>query len=95
VKTDILRGREALAKVELAPEIDKFNQAFASRDEKYIKLKTEIPVRLLYHTVYFDRAGKLRFQADAYGWDDDVAGALGLRRHAGRRPRIEVGDVGP
>jgi murein L,D-transpeptidase YcbB/YkuD len=75
--------------------IDKFAEALASRDEKYIKLKTEIPVRLLYHTVYFDRAGKLRFQADAYGRDDDVAGALGLRRHAGRRSSIHVEDVGP
>ena len=75
--------------------IDKFYEAIASRDEKYIKLKTEIPVRLLYHTVFVDRAGKLRFKADAYGLDDDVAGALGLRRHAGRRPRIHVEDVGP
>jgi murein L,D-transpeptidase YcbB/YkuD len=75
--------------------IDKFNEAFASRDEKYIKLKTEIAVRLLYHTVYFERSGKLRFQADAYGRDDDVAAALGLRRRDGRRPRIQVEDVGP
>lgn len=43
----------------------------------FVDLGTEIPVRLLYHTVYLDNGG-LVFGADPYGWDAKVAEALGL-----------------
>lgn len=43
----------------------------------YINLDRQIPVRLLYQTVYLDN-GRLTFAPDAYGWDAAVAEGLGL-----------------
>jgi len=74
---------------------DKFQEALASGDEKWVKLRTEIPVRLLYHTAFFD-GGRVQFRPDVYGWDDDVAMALGLVRGAARKPyQAQGGDIGP
>ena len=55
------------------------SEALASGDESYVKLKSEIPVRLLYHTAFWDGA-RVQFRPDVYGWDDDVAAAIGLVR---------------
>jgi murein L,D-transpeptidase YcbB/YkuD len=72
-----------------------FQKALASGDESYVKLKTEIPVRLLYHTAFFD-GGRVQFRPDVYGWDDDVAMALGLVRGGPRKTVQQQGeDVGP
>jgi murein L,D-transpeptidase YcbB/YkuD len=74
---------------------DQFQEAMASGEEKWVKLKTQIPVRLLYHTAFFD-AGRVQFRPDVYGWDDDVAMALGLVRGAPRQAFQAQGeDVGP
>jgi murein L,D-transpeptidase YcbB/YkuD len=74
---------------------DKFQEAMASGDEKWVKLKTEIPVRLLYHTAFFD-GRRIQFRPDVYGWDDDVAMALGLVRGNPREPYQRQGeDIGP
>jgi murein L,D-transpeptidase YcbB/YkuD len=74
---------------------DKFQQALTSGNESYVKLKTEIPVRMLYHTAFFD-AGRVQFRPDVYGWDDDVAMALGLVRGAPRKAMQQQGeDIGP
>ena len=74
---------------------DKFEEAMASGEEKWVKLKTEIPVRLLYHTAFLD-GGRVQFRPDVYGWDDDVAAALGLVRGAGRKTQEQqAGDIGP
>ena len=74
---------------------DKFQQAMASGDETWVKLKTEIPVRLLYHTAFLD-GGRVQFRPDVYGWDDDVAGALGLVRGGPRKAAQQQGqDIGP
>jgi murein L,D-transpeptidase YcbB/YkuD len=74
---------------------DQFREALASGDEKWVKLKTEIPVRLLYHTAFFDGA-RVQFRPDVYGWDDDVAMALGLVRGGPRRTVQHQGeDIGP
>ena len=65
-------------------------------DERYTRLKRQIPVRLLYRTAYYD-GGVVRLVPDIYGWDDPIAAKLGLgavpprRRQAGR---LGV-DVGP
>ena len=73
----------------------KFEEALASGEETWVKLKTEIPVRLLYHTAYYD-GGRVHFRPDVYGWDDDVAMALGLVRGSARRPlEKQPEDVGP
>ena len=75
--------------------LDKFNEGLASGKESYVKLKREIPVRLLYHTAFFD-GSKVQFRHDAYGWDDEVARALGLEVGPPRRKlEHQRGDVGP
>lgn len=68
--------------------------ALASGDEKWVKLNTEIPVRMLYHTAYWD-GSRIEFRPDVYGWDDDVAAALGLIRGILRRPVQKSQDIGP
>ena len=75
--------------------LPKFQESMASGDEKFVKLRTEIPVRLMYHSAFFDGA-KVQFRPDIYGWDDPVAAALGLGRVRARPSfkRFE-GDVGP
>ena len=74
---------------------DQFQEAMAGGEEKWVKLKTRIPVRLLYHTAYFDN-GRVHFRPDVYGSDDDVAMALGLVRGAPRQAYQAQGeDVGP
>lgn len=72
----------------------KFDRALASGDESFVKLNKEFPVRLLYHTAFLD-GGKVHFRADAYGWDDRVAVALGMAERAGRRFRSTIRDIGP
>jgi murein L,D-transpeptidase YcbB/YkuD len=46
-------------------------------DETFIKLPDPIPVRLLYQTAFWD-GSNVQFRQDVYGWDDNVAKALGL-----------------
>jgi murein L,D-transpeptidase YcbB/YkuD len=75
--------------------MDAFRKGMASGDETFVKLKTEIPVRLLYHTAFFD-GGKVQFRPDVYGWDDNVAMALGLvRGRAHKMFKPEGEDIGP
>jgi murein L,D-transpeptidase YcbB/YkuD len=72
-----------------------FQEAMASGEEKWVKLKTRIPVRLLYHTTFFD-GSRVQFRPDVYGWDDDVAMALGLVRGGPRKAVQQQGeDIGP
>ena len=75
--------------------LPKFQEAMAKEDETFVKMKTEVPVRLLYHTAFMDK-GQLTFVDDVYGWDDDVAYALGYVRKPPRaKQKYEGGDVGP
>lgn len=72
-----------------------FMTGLAKGDESFVKLKQQIPVRLLYRTAYYD-GSMVRLVPDIYGWDDPIAAKLGLgavppRRRAGR---LNV-DVGP
>ena len=73
---------------------DKFQQAMAGQQEAWVKLKSPIPVRLLYHTAFWD-GSRLQFRPDVYGWDDDVAAALGLVRGVSWQPVQQSGDIGP
>jgi murein L,D-transpeptidase YcbB/YkuD len=73
---------------------DKFQEALSGGEEKWVKLKTETPVRLLYHTAFWD-GSRVQFRPDVYGWDEDVGRALGLVTGFPRR-KIEQGpDLGP
>jgi murein L,D-transpeptidase YcbB/YkuD len=75
--------------------LTEFEEALIDGDEEYVSLKTKIPVRLLYHTVFWD-GSRVQFRQDVYGWDDDVAAAIGLVRSAARKPhRHRPGDIGP
>jgi L,D-transpeptidase YcbB len=65
-------------------------------DEAFVKLPDPIPVRLLYETAFWD-GSNVQFRPDVYGWDDNVAKALGLEPGPPRKiPQPESGnDVGP
>lgn len=73
---------------------DKFQEGLASGDENYVKLRREIPVRMLYHTAFWD-GRKVAFVPDIYGWDDDVARAMKLERGQPRPKFHRQEDVGP
>jgi murein L,D-transpeptidase YcbB/YkuD len=75
--------------------LDKFEEALASGKETFVDLKQDIPVRLMYHTAYVGDDGRIRFAADVYGWDNDVAAALGYPTKARAEFKAKGGDVGP
>ena len=74
---------------------DKFSEAMATGKETFVKLNHEIPVRLMYHTAYLGTAGRLHFAADVYGWDNDVAPALGYPSMGPSGVKTKSTDVGP
>ena len=76
-------------------KLEDFEKALAKGEETPVQLAKPIPVRLLYHTAYFD-GSRVLFRTDPYGWDETLAQALGLGGEP-LRPRVatHVGDVGP
>jgi murein L,D-transpeptidase YcbB/YkuD len=76
--------------------LDEFQQAMQKDDETFIKLPHEIPVRLLYQTAFWD-GSNVQFRQDVYGWDDNVAKALGLAPGPPQKiPQPESSDdIGP
>jgi murein L,D-transpeptidase YcbB/YkuD len=66
--------------------LDQFQKAMQGDNETFIKLPTPIPVRLIYETAFWD-GSNVQFRQDVYGWDDNVAKALGLE--AGPPQKIE------
>ena len=80
---------------EQAGVLDKFNEAKATGDEKFVELPNQLPVRLMYHTAFVGPDGKVRFVEDVYGWDNEVAAALGYERRQRAQPRHSGSDVGP
>lgn len=75
--------------------LDKFDEALASGEEEFVDLETEIPVRLLYHTAFVGSDGRIGFVEDVYGWDNDVAAALGYERRQPKPVKRRAADVGP
>ena len=73
---------------------DKFEKAMASQQESFVKLPKPITVRLLYQTAFWD-GSRIQFRPDVYGWDDNVAAALGLVRGVKWQPVQQSGDIGP
>jgi murein L,D-transpeptidase YcbB/YkuD len=73
-----------------------FQEAMMKTDQEgYVKLKKEVPVRLMYRTAFVDD-GQVKLVEDIYGWDDDVGYALGYVRRPPRARQKQVGgDVGP
>lgn len=72
-----------------------FERALATGDETPVALPRPIPVRLLYHTAFLDEAGRIAFRSDAYGWDDKLAGVLGLEVGQRRGAPVHVSLPGP
>ena len=76
--------------------LDQFQKAMQTGEETFVKLPNEIPVRLLYHTAFWD-GSRIQFRPDVYGWDENVAKALELA--PGPPRKIEQpessDDVGP
>jgi murein L,D-transpeptidase YcbB/YkuD len=76
--------------------LDEFQRAMQKDDESFIKLPNPIPVRLLYETAFWD-GSNVQFRQDVYGWDDNLAKALGLAPGPPRKiPQPESSDdIGP
>jgi len=76
---------------------DEFQQAMQKEgDQIFVKMPKNLPVRLLYQTVFWDGSG-IRFRPDFYGWDENIAKALGLAQgppHKIRQPQSSD-DIGP
>ena len=90
--SDALGFAEMIARDE--DVLEQWNRARATGEEGSVPLPHAIPVRLFYQTAFVDN-GRVVIVPDAYGWDEDVAEALGLPRRA-RRPAPAPGrDVGP
>lgn len=67
-----------------------FDAALASGKTTRVELDRSVAVRLLYHTVFVDQDGRVAFRPDVYGWDDDLARAMGLK---GPRRLAAAADV--
>jgi murein L,D-transpeptidase YcbB/YkuD len=74
---------------------DKFSKAMATGKETFVDLNKDIPVRLMYHTAYLGDDGRVHFAEDIYGWDNDVATALGYESRAPAKRKPQAEDVGP
>jgi len=79
--------------------LDQWREALATRadgapSEAFVPLPRPIPVRLLYQTAFVD-GGRVVIAPDAYGWDEDVAEALGLPSRPRRAATRRVRDSGP
>ena len=77
--------------------LDKFQKAMQGSDDNvFVKLPKDIPVRLLYHTAFWD-GSRIQFRPDVYGWDNNIAKALELA--PGPPQKIEQpessDDIGP
>ena len=75
--------------------LDQFEEAMASGEETSVDLKTDIPVRLMYQTAYLGSDGKVHFAEDVYGWDNEVAAALGYERREVKQRQRRGSDFGP
>ena len=75
--------------------LDKFEKAMATGEETFVDLNTDIPVRLMYHTAFLGDDHRLHFAEDVYGWDNDVASALGYETKQRAGPKVRAEDVGP
>jgi murein L,D-transpeptidase YcbB/YkuD len=74
---------------------DELQKALASKEESFVKLPNKIPVRLLYHTAYWD-GREIQFRPDIYDWDTNVARALKLEPgRVIRQKQPESTDIGP
>jgi murein L,D-transpeptidase YcbB/YkuD len=74
--------------------LEQWDRARATNEESFVPLPRAIPVRLLYHTAFLN-GGRIEIVPDAYGWDEDIAEALGLPARPRRAGQRRAGDLGP
>lgn len=77
-------------------KLGEFDRKLGAGDTATVALPEQIPVRLLYHTVFLDPAGRLVYLPDPYGWDERLAKSLGMQ--APKRLSIDDGvtiELGP
>lgn len=75
--------------------LTEFQEARGSGSETFVKLPRNIPVRLLYRTAFVGPSGKVQFRTDPYGWDNQVAEALGYEPRQSARLQTHISDIGP
>ena len=94
-----VRVEDALGFARMLAQADgklaQFERALASGEETFVNLDANIPVRLVYHTAFVDQGGNIVFRTDPYGWDAELAAALGYDPRQARGLRRHVSDVGP
>lgn len=74
---------------------DQWHQARATGKETFVPLPREIPVRMLYMTVLFDEKGDPIVRSDPYGWNGQIAAALGFPKSTSYRLTTDQADIGP
>lgn len=94
-----VRVEDALGFAELIAKdqgiVDPWAAARASGKQNFVKLKSRIPVRLLYRNVFVDRNGEVAFRTDPYGWNAPIAKVLGFGESSSAKSRAQQIDVGP
>jgi murein L,D-transpeptidase YcbB/YkuD len=61
---------------------EKIDEAMNSGKEKFVKLKTPVPVLISYYTAWVDESGKLNFREDIYKHDESLARKMFIRNAA-------------
>ena len=72
-----------------------FDAKLAKGSTAAVRLQTPMPVRLMYQTAFVDPSGEIAFRPDIYGWDEQLAAALGMPAPMKRETRASDIDVGP
>ncbi len=57
-------------------DLERVKAAMRAGEEKTVRLRTKIPIHILYWTAWVDEHGKLQFRRDVYGRDATLLGAL-------------------
>lgn len=73
-----------------------FEAKLAKEDTATVLLGAALPVRVFYHTAFLDPAGVIAYRPDIYGWDEELAAALGMPLPMKREVApVTATDVGP
>lgn len=94
-----VRVEDALGFATLLAEDEGVGEAWQhareSREQSFVALPRQIPVRMLYHNVFAKVAGRIAYRADPYGWNAPIAKALGFADSTAAKARPNAIDVGP
>ncbi|MBB5710023.1 L,D-transpeptidase family protein [Sphingomonas xinjiangensis] len=74
---------------------EEWQAAQTSGEQRFVPLKSQIPVRLLYRNVFIGDDGQVAYRTDPYGWNAPIAKALGFPGRAEARLRSGEADIAP